>query len=94
MQKADADDAGWIEVISRSDRRRNSGDDLSQRRLLDSRHLSKFRSRPTRHFWTGFDESGAEKWFLELENGNILASSDTSYSFLVKKFFPNDACHA
>lgn len=84
------EEEGWIDVTPRPNRRKTprNGDDN------DRRSYQRYRPKPIRHFWNGFDVSGSEKWFLELENGNYVSSSDTSYPFLVKKFFPNDACHA
>jgi hypothetical protein len=86
----DKNEKEWIDVTPRSKRRNSQCEIYEERTKLPF----KFRSQPIKHFWNGFDVNGAEKWFLELENGNILSSKDKSYQFLVRKFFPNDTCRA
>lgn len=50
----------------------------------------KFRSKPVEKYWCGFEEDGTERWYIRLENGNVLSSKDHSYNFLSKKFFSDD----
>lgn len=40
---------------------------------------------PTRHFWSGFDEKGEQRWFLELNNGEILSKQHRDYKQWLRK---------
>ena len=77
------DDQGWIKVVNRK----------QKTTLIESSYPKvfqrgggltpppRFQSRPVRRFWNGFDEAGNERWFLVLENGNVLISKDLNYAF-------------
>ena len=47
-------------------------------------------NRPINHYWSGFTDTGCEKWVIEMENGNLISSKDSSYAWLVKTYFPSD----
>lgn len=49
------------------------------------------RTSPTRRFWLGFDKEGNERWFIELSNGKIIASTDESYNYWLKKYIYKEA---
>lgn len=45
---------------------------------------------PRKHFWCGFDETGRQKWFIELSNNRIISSKDENYFFWLKKYTNNE----
>lgn len=45
---------------------------------------------PKKHFWCGFDETGRQKWFIELSNNRIISSKDENYFFWLKKYTTNE----
>jgi hypothetical protein len=46
--------------------------------------------KPIKHYWSGFDIDGTERWFLELDNGNLISNKDSYYAYLIKKYLPNE----
>jgi hypothetical protein len=58
----------------------------------NTRHNDIHTLKPINHFWNGFDECGIEKWYIEMDNGNLISSKNSEYIYIVKKFFPNDIC--
>ena len=46
--------------------------------------------KPIKHYWSGFDSDGSERWFLELDNGNLISNKDSYYAYLIKKYLPNE----
>jgi hypothetical protein len=45
---------------------------------------------PRKHYWSGFDEKGVRKWYIELSNGRIVSSKDENYFFWLKKHTANE----
>ncbi|MDB4769419.1 hypothetical protein OAG24_00490 [bacterium] len=42
---------------------------------------------PTGWWWCGFDDSGEQKWFIELNTGFIVSPNSPNYDFWKNKIF-------
>ena len=42
---------------------------------------------PKRHYWCGFDSTGKEKWYIELNSGRVVSYLDDNYLFWLRKFW-------
>ena len=44
---------------------------------------------PVRSYWDGYDISGRERWYVELNDGRVIHQRDPEYSFWYKKIKPS-----
>ena len=52
------------------------------------KNIKKPKIYPIHHFWDGYDLSGKERWFIELNDGRIIYQKDPEFSFWLKKYRP------
>jgi hypothetical protein len=39
-----------------------------------------------RHYWSGFNTQGKERWYIELSNGRVVSHLDENYQYWLKKY--------
>ncbi len=47
--------------------------------------------KPISHVWNGFDKEGRQRWYILLENGNMISSEDDMYDLMVETYFAEES---
>jgi len=62
---------------------------VSEWTQVKSRRSRKPKIYPVKNYWNGFEESGNERWYIELSDGRILTPRHEDYIRWSQKHFPN-----
>jgi len=44
---------------------------------------------PINKYWSGFEENGREKWYIEMNDGSLLTSKHEDFDKLSQKYYPH-----
>ena len=61
----------------------------NERTQVKPRRVRKFKVCPVGNYWSGFDENGHEKWFIELSDGRVLTQKHEEYEQWAQRWYPN-----
>lgn len=78
----DDDSRPWTKVGSKKRRKKKV------KQTCNSLQYPKIK--PVKHYWYGFNKQGKERWYIELNNGELITNTNNEYDFWVKRYYPNN----
>jgi len=56
---------------------------------MNDNFIKRHENYPLRRYWNGFDDQGNRRWYIELNNGEIINYRNRKYRYMARKFFEN-----